>query len=707
MVTRGADGHNAGWVLAVAEEMAGTVSLYRATDGRRLATLRAGPLPHEVLATRDSATLFASSFGLHDYDSPLGEPGTDILVIDTASMSVRHRLRTFAAGSSCIETVARAPHGIELSPDERTLYVNCEHTDPKHGVVPQVLAYDLSASAAAAASTSDSRIDVTPRIIGTPADHGPRSCVDIDHRCALAHHLVASPDGRVLWMMAAAQGLGAIDVDTGRAIHDGAVLAPPEGAEALRGLCWSRAVACSAPSWPGSANASANNGDDGNASGRCLLLASGRDVLATVDPERMAWANVWRGFGVGQLLYSTQTPDGALFLGPAVWNGLTIVVDAVTGTLLRRIPTGLAPIHVGVTPDGARAFVTSACEAFITEIDLGTFALRRIPTGAGPNGLAILSASAIPAALSLPPVPAPPVCADLLVRIVVAVDMSGPDVPGRRGDCGCATLAGASTWSRAIDADGGLVHLGVVGGIAAVVVDYADLESDPTGATLASVVANGAPYSAPAPPTAAPNAQQVRIVIARTTKERARAAIAEADRSLTSVLLLLSTGAERLGRTRGRCRPTDRGVDPTPSRTTVGTRCAISTMTTGTIITSARHRPPLSDAPRRAVWSRPPSRTSPAPADPPTLSRPWPMHWNRSWPNAPPFVAVLVATFCPSVFMQTCPVSPIQVCLRATLFFFFQPQRLFVGPRRIPRDTLIKDRRNNKPQCMHDTCRNR
>lgn len=540
----GADGID--WVLLVVEEMAGSASFYRASDGVCLGSVEVGLLPHEVRATRDGATAFVSAFGLHDYDSPLGRPGVTVAQIDVATMSMRRRLRTFAPGTPS-EVADRAPHGVELSPDEQTLYVNCEHADPTNGVLPSILAYDLSASAA-------SRLHAGAVAAKTLAIHedgeahgscptGPTRSASIDHRCAQAHHLVASPDGRVLWMMAGPQGLGAIDVLTGKALSDGAVLAPPPGAEALRGLCWSPGVACAQCK---------NDNDDGNNSAdsvdgaavadgaltpqapRPLLLASGRDTLATVDPTAPAWVDVWHGFGVGQLLYSTSTPDGALLLGPAVWNGIVIVVDARTGKLVRRVPTGLAPIHVNASPDGRHAYVTNAYEAFVTVIDLRSFAVRRIATRSGPNGLAILAASAVPAAAQIPRARAVS-DVDIVLRLTAAVDMTGVAVPGRRHDVGCEVLAGASMWARSIAGDGSIVHLSAGSVKMGAVVDYADLESDTTGATLAAVVRDGAPYKVPVQFT---RGREVRVVIARGVGDT-RAAVAEARECGGSVLLFV------------------------------------------------------------------------------------------------------------------------------------------------------------------------
>jgi sugar lactone lactonase YvrE len=528
------------WILLTVEEMAGRASFYRALDGQRIGSIEVGLLPHEVRVTADGATAFVSAFGLHDYDSPLGRPGTSVVEIDVASMSVRRRLCTFAAGTP-LEAANRAPHGVELSPDEKILYVNCEHAECSHGVVPSVLAYDLSAPAHHAA-TKEIALGTTTAT--TKPDSGPLAAVPIDHRCAQAHHLVASPDGRVLWMMAGTQGLGAIDVETGMVLSNESVLAPPQGAEALRGLCWSSS---SQPSTPGATGQADRRGDVGPR----LLLASGRDLLATVDPDVPAWVDVWRGFGVGQLLYSTTTPDGALILAPAVWNGLVIAVDAKTGALVRHIPTGLAPIHVAVSPDGRQAYVTNAYEAFITEIDLRSFATRRIITHSGPNGLAILPASAVPAAMAVPSDARVRPQPDIVLRLTVAVDMSGPAVPGRRHDVGCQTLAGASTWARAVQGDGGFIHLArgplwkhADGGalMAVPVVDYADLGSDGTGSALASIVKDGAPYSIPS----GTRAREIRVVVARTVGDT-EPAVAEAHACAGSVVLVVLDPSLREG----------------------------------------------------------------------------------------------------------------------------------------------------------------
>nr|UMO79428.1 YncE incomplete domain containing protein [Pandoravirus aubagnensis] len=540
------------WVLLVVEEMAGTASFYRASDGVCLGSVEVGLLPHEARVTHDGTTAFVSAFGLHDYDSPLGRPGVTVAEVDVATMSVRRRLRTFVPGTS-LEAANRAPHGVELSPDEQTLYVNCEHADPSSGVSPSILAYDLSTTSAAASSQSQTGVAVAARTIAihTYDKEGHASCAagpirsaPIDHRCAQAHHLVASPDGRVLWMMAGPQGLGAIDVVTGKALSDGAILAPPPGAEALRGLCWSPAVACTRYNIINN-NDDDDNDDDDDDNGMQtsigapptpapLLLASGRDTLATVDPAAPAWVDIWRGFGVGQLLYSTSTPDGVLLLGPAVWNGLVIVVDAHTGKLVRRVPTGLAPIHVNASSDGRRAYVTNAYEAFVTEIDLRSFAIRRIPTRSGPNGLAILPASAVPASVDVPRARTAP-DTDIVLRLTAAVDMSGAAVPGRRHDVGCEVLAGAGMWARSIAGDGGIMHLNARSVKASAIVDYADLESDTTGTVLASVVRDGAPYKVQAPSN---RGREVHVVIARGVGDT-RAAVAEARERGGSVLLLV------------------------------------------------------------------------------------------------------------------------------------------------------------------------
>ncbi len=64
-----------------------------------------------------------------------------------------------------------------------------------------------------------------------------------------------------------------------------------------------------------------------------------------------------------------------------------LVLDGTTGAVVRRILSGLDPVAVGFSPDGAAAYVSNARDRGLTRIDLATFATERVETFAGPNGL--------------------------------------------------------------------------------------------------------------------------------------------------------------------------------------------------------------------------------------------------------------------------------------------------------------------------------
>jgi serine/threonine-protein kinase len=55
----------------------------------------------------------------------------------------------------------------------------------------------------------------------------------------------------------------------------------------------------------------------------------------------------------------TYAPDGRHFYTANVDDGTMAVVDAGSGVVTARIPTGDSPTSIAVTPDGGRVFVTN------------------------------------------------------------------------------------------------------------------------------------------------------------------------------------------------------------------------------------------------------------------------------------------------------------------------------------------------------------
>lgn len=83
------------------------------------------------------------------------------------------------------------------------------------------------------------------------------------------------------------------------------------------------------------------------------------------------------------------TLDGKMVLISDLGNNALVVVDAVSRKVVKRLNPGRQPEGVLISPDGAHAYVAVAGEKNIAILDLKTLEVSgRIPTGAGPDGMA-------------------------------------------------------------------------------------------------------------------------------------------------------------------------------------------------------------------------------------------------------------------------------------------------------------------------------
>src|SRR5262249_53241511 len=83
------------------------------------------------------------------------------------------------------------------------------------------------------------------------------------------------------------------------------------------------------------------------------------------------------------------TLDGKLVLISDLGNNALVVVDTAVRKVVRRLNLGRQPEGVLISPDGAHAYVAVAGEKNIAILDLKTLEVKtRIPTGAGPDGMA-------------------------------------------------------------------------------------------------------------------------------------------------------------------------------------------------------------------------------------------------------------------------------------------------------------------------------
>ena len=60
---------------------------------------------------------------------------------------------------------------------------------------------------------------------------------------------------------------------------------------------------------------------------RRYLIVSGKDEIVVLEPALLSLVRHMTKLGVGQIFYTTATPDGHRFLAPAVLDGVVLVVD--------------------------------------------------------------------------------------------------------------------------------------------------------------------------------------------------------------------------------------------------------------------------------------------------------------------------------------------------------------------------------------------
>jgi DNA-binding beta-propeller fold protein YncE len=91
--------------------------------------------------------------------------------------------------------------------------------------------------------------------------------------------------------------------------------------------------------------------------------------------------------GVGLILYSTMTPDGARIFAPAPLDQKVLVIDVASGKSIATFATGKDPIAVHIAPDRRSAFVCNASDDHLSRVDLQTLEVTSFGTANMPNGL--------------------------------------------------------------------------------------------------------------------------------------------------------------------------------------------------------------------------------------------------------------------------------------------------------------------------------
>ncbi len=134
------------------------------------------------------------------------------------------------------------------------------------------------------------------------------------------------------------------------------------------------------------------------------------DIDTGVGPDGIerTFYPTWRGSTVvaldsrtGQPLKTAEFPEGSepwmLSVAPdgKVWvqegaSNSNTVLDPVTLTVVRRVPTGKGPVNVSFSPDGRLGYITHTNDTVVSVIDTKTLSeVQRIVVGTNPQVLAV------------------------------------------------------------------------------------------------------------------------------------------------------------------------------------------------------------------------------------------------------------------------------------------------------------------------------
>jgi YVTN family beta-propeller protein len=83
------------------------------------------------------------------------------------------------------------------------------------------------------------------------------------------------------------------------------------------------------------------------------------------------------------------TPDGKQVLVSTLGGPDLVILDAVSGQVVKRLPIGHGAAGIVMQPDGSRAFVACSPDNYVAVIDLHSLTVAgHIQAGGNPDGMA-------------------------------------------------------------------------------------------------------------------------------------------------------------------------------------------------------------------------------------------------------------------------------------------------------------------------------
>jgi len=238
------------------------------------------------------------------------------------------------------------------------------------------------------------------------------------------HNFIFSPEGQFVWLMSGNEGIYKLNPDTGK------ILDHKKLSSAVRGLSYTP--------------------------DKQSLLVSGNNEIWLLNPENLSTKVHLTDLGVGQILYSDITRDNKTIVAPAVLNNTTLVIDVPSKKIIKKFVTGIDPVRVKIIGDTI-AYVSNARSSHVSVIDLKKLSVKKLNTGSGPNGMAVVAMK--------------PGAKKRTIYLGAVLPLTGKDAKKGR-----EIMYGYEYWKERVNARGGF---NIAGSPHTVSIVYSDDESNP------------------------------------------------------------------------------------------------------------------------------------------------------------------------------------------------------------------------------------